>query len=73
MKSQSAGSLFGMLAIASSFAVLNVIGLEVPYLNQQSAYAVTSQTLDQSVADASVAESGLQPLKMARRFRSISR
>jgi hypothetical protein len=73
MKSQSAGSLFGTLVVASSFALLNLVGLEASYLNRQSAYAVTSQTLEQSVAGASVAESALQPVQMARRFRSISR
>ncbi|NJO79335.1 MAG: hypothetical protein HC827_12970 [Cyanobacteria bacterium RM1_2_2] len=79
MKSQYAGSLFGALMIASSFALLNVAGLEVPYLKGQAAYAVTSQTLRQSDLDLSNADlsgselSVPQTMQVARRFRSISR
>lgn len=71
MKSQHAGSLFGTLIIAaSSFALLNLIGSEVPYLNGQAAYAVTSQTLERSCfSDNSIPQS----IQIARRFRSVSR
>jgi hypothetical protein len=74
MKSQFAGSLFGALMIGSSFALLNmtglnVTGLEIPYLKGQPAYAVTSQTLE--VSDTELPAP--QTLQVARRFRSVSR
>lgn len=64
MKSQRTGSLFGTLVIAS---MLNLTGLEIPYLDGQSAYAITSQTLEAPTI------SQPQPIQMARRFRSVSR
>jgi hypothetical protein len=67
MKSQHAGSKFGMLVIAS-MSLLSLAGLEVSYLNGQSAYAVTSQTLESAVS-----ESEPPPIQIARRFRSVSR
>ena len=75
MKSQHAGSLFGALVIAvSSSTLLNLLGLEVPYLQGQAAYAVTSQTLEQSISEAdSGAEAEAATIQVARRFRSVSR